>query len=75
MCTASCSRGLGERLSSSTKLRNDFASLELLRKLGQRLARRFLDAHYDDIGVKSSVNLQEEVYSERDDVRFAAWNP
>jgi NTE family protein len=57
--------GLGERLSSSTKLRNDFSSLELLRKLGQRAARRFLDTHYDDIGVKSSVNLQQEVYSER----------
>ncbi len=51
--------GLGERLSSSTKLRNDFQSLELLRKLGQRSARRFLDANYDDIGVRSSVDLQD----------------
>jgi NTE family protein len=57
--------GLGERLSSSTKLRNDFQSLELLRKLGQRSARRFLDAHYGDIGVRSSVDLKTEVYSER----------
>ena len=32
--------GLGERLSSSSKLRNDFESLELLRKVGQRAARR-----------------------------------
>ena len=56
--------GLGERLSSSSKLRNDFESLELLRKVGQRAARRFLDAHYDDIGVRSSVDLKAEVYSE-----------
>ena len=57
--------GLGERLSSSSKLRNDFESLELLRKIGQRAARRFLDQHYDDVGVRSSVDLTTEVYSER----------
>ena len=57
--------GLGERFSASTKLRNDFASLDLLRKLGQRAARRFLDNHFADIGVKSSVDLKAEVYSER----------
>jgi NTE family protein len=58
--------GLGERFSSATKLRNDYESFELLRKLGQRSARRFLDAHYDDIGARSSINLQAEVYSERE---------
>ncbi|MDO8878897.1 MAG: patatin-like phospholipase family protein [Pseudolabrys sp.] len=57
--------GLGERLSSSSKLRNDFASLELLRKLGQRAARRFLDHHFDEIGARSSIDLKTEVYSER----------
>jgi len=57
--------GLGERFSSATKLRNDFQSFDLLRKLGQRAARRFLDGHYDDIGVRSSVDLKTEVYSER----------
>jgi NTE family protein len=56
--------GLGERFSSATKLRNDYESFELLRKLGQRSARRFLDAHYDDIGVRSSIDLKAEVYSE-----------
>jgi NTE family protein len=58
--------GLGERFSSAGKLRNDYESFELLRKLGQRAARRFLDAHYDDIGVQSSVDLKTEVYSERE---------
>ncbi len=56
--------GLGERFSSATKLRNDYESFELLRKLGQRSARRFLDTHYDDIGVRSSIDLRAEVYSE-----------
>ena len=56
--------GLGERFSSATKLRNDYESFELLRKLGQRSARRFLDAHYDDIGVRSSIDLKAEVYAE-----------
>ncbi len=58
--------GLGERFSSATRLRNDYESFELLRKLGRRSARRFLDAHYDDIGVRSSVELKSEVYSERE---------
>jgi NTE family protein len=53
--------GLGERLSSSSKLRNDFESLELLRKVGQRAARRFLDAHFDDIGVASTLDMRGEV--------------
>ena len=55
--------GLGERFSSATRLRNDYESFELLRKLGQRAARRFLDAHYDDIGLRSSVDLKAEIYS------------
>jgi len=57
--------GLGERFASATKLRNDFESFQLLRKLGQRAARRFLDAHYAEIGVQSSIDLNAEVYSER----------
>jgi len=57
--------GLGERFSASSKLRNDFESLDLLRKLGQRAARRFLENHFADIGVRSSVDLKAEVYSER----------
>jgi len=56
--------GLGERFSSSSRLRNDYETFELLRKLGQRAARRFLEAHYEDIGVRSSFDLKAEVYSE-----------
>ena len=50
--------GLGERFSAATKLRNDYEFFELLRKLGQRAARRFLDAHFDDIGVRSQRRSQ-----------------
>ena len=57
--------GLGERFSSSSKLRNDLESFELLRKLGHRASRRFLDAHYADIGVRSSIDLKAEVAAER----------
>ncbi len=57
--------GLGERFASATKLRNDYDSFQLLRKLGQRAARRFLDAHYASIGVESSIDLKAEVYAER----------
>jgi NTE family protein len=57
--------GLGERFYSASRLRNDYQSFELLRKLGQRAARRFLDAHYAQIGAKSSIDLDAEVYAER----------
>jgi NTE family protein len=57
--------GLGDRLSSSSKLRTDFESFELLRKLGVRAARRFLDANYDAIGVRSSIDLDAELAAER----------
>jgi len=57
--------GLGERFSSATKLKTDFKSFDLLHKLGQRAARRFLDTHYDDIGVRSSFDVRAEVYAER----------
>ena len=56
--------GLGERLSSASRLRNDYESFELLRKLGERAARRFLDAHYADIGVRSSIDLEAEAFAE-----------
>jgi NTE family protein len=55
--------GLGERMSSSSRLRNDFQTFTLLRKLGQRAARRFLDANYDAIGAHSSVEVKSEIFA------------
>jgi len=57
--------GLGERLSSASRLKTDYKSFDVLHKLGQRAARRFLDSHYEDIGKRSSIDLQAEVYAER----------
>lgn len=50
---------------SSTKLSNEFDFFEMLRRHGRRAARRFLDAHFDDIGVRSTVDLRAEVPAER----------
>jgi NTE family protein len=39
----------------------------MLHRAGQRAARRFLDKHYDDIGVRSSMDLRTEMRAERDE--------
>lgn len=48
---------LGETLGARSKLSNDYEFFERLHKLGQRAARRFLDAHFDDIGRRSTIDL------------------
>ena len=40
-----------------SKLKVDFEFFLSLRKLGQRAARRFLDAHFNDIGRRSTIDL------------------
>jgi NTE family protein len=52
--------GLGTRLNGSSKLKTDFQFFDLLRRAGQRAARRFLDQHFDIIGVRSSVDVAAE---------------
>ena len=44
-------------LDMSSKLKTDFEFFSVLRKLGQRAARRFLDAHFNDIGRRSTIGL------------------
>ena len=41
-------------------LKTDYEHFETLRKLGQRAARRFLDAHFDDIGRRGTIDLVDE---------------
>jgi NTE family protein len=53
--------GAGRSYNASTKLANDYDFFVLLRDSGRRAARRFLDEHFDDIGVKSTVDLRAEV--------------
>ena len=52
--------GLATRLSAASKLKTDFEFLDLLQRAGQRAARRFLDQHFDAIGVRSSIDVAAE---------------
>jgi NTE family protein len=52
--------GLGTRLNASSKLATDFHFFDLLRRAGQRAARRFLEQHFDAIGVRSSIDVEAE---------------
>jgi NTE family protein len=36
----------------------------MLRDRGRRAAHRFLDAHFDDIGMRGTVDLAQEVQAE-----------
>ncbi|BAT57914.1 patatin-like phospholipase [Variibacter gotjawalensis] len=56
--------GTSMGLDADSKLNNDYDFFLTLRKAGVRAARRFLDAHFDDIGVKSTVDLDAEVQAE-----------
>jgi NTE family protein len=39
-----------------SRLNNDFDFFETLHRAGRRAARRFLDAHFDDIGVRGTID-------------------
>jgi NTE family protein len=57
--------GAAKNLSADTKLNNDYDFFEMLRQNGRRAARRFLDAHFADIGVRGTIDLRAEVRAER----------
>jgi len=48
----------GSRLTSTSRLKTDYAFFQMLQRAGRRAARRFLEAHYDDIGVRSTLAPQ-----------------
>jgi NTE family protein len=54
----------GTHFDAFSKLSTDFDFFEMLHVSGKRAARRFLDEHFDDIGVKSTVDLQAEAQAE-----------
>ena len=56
--------GMGKHLTADTKLSTDYDFFEMLRLNGKRAARRFLDAHFDDIGVRSTFDLHAEAQAE-----------
>ncbi len=54
----------GESFGARSTLKTDFEYFETLRKLGQRATRRFLDAHFDDVGRRSTIDMTTEVAAE-----------
>jgi NTE family protein len=53
-----------KELTADTKLDSDFAFFEVLRDGGQRAGRDFLSKHFDDLGVRSTVDLAAEAQAE-----------
>jgi NTE family protein len=54
----------GTHFDAYSKLSTDYDFFDMLHLSGKRAARRFLDEHFDDIGVKSTVDLQAEAQAE-----------
>jgi len=54
----------GTHFDAFSKLSTDYDFFEMLHMSGKRAARRFLDEHFDDIGVKSTVDLRAEAQAE-----------
>jgi NTE family protein len=54
----------GTHFDALSKLSTDYDLFEMLRVSGRRAARRFLDEHFDEIGVKSTVDLRAEAQAE-----------
>jgi NTE family protein len=54
----------GTHFDAFSKLSTDYDFFDMLRVSGKRAARRFLDEHFDDIGVKSTVDLRAEAQAE-----------
>src|SRR5579863_2599393 len=54
----------GTTFDASRKMITDYSFFEALHVNGKRAARRFLDEHFDDIGVRSTVDLAAEARAE-----------
>ncbi len=54
----------GTHFDAFSKLSTDYDFFEMLRLSGKRAARRFLDEHFDDIGVRGTVDLRAEAQAE-----------
>ena len=53
-----------KKLTAGSKLKSDFDFFQMLHKGGRRAARNFLTAHFDDLGVRSTVDLAAEARAE-----------
>jgi NTE family protein len=54
----------GTTFDASSRLSTDYDFFQMLQVNGRRAARRFLDEHFDDIGVRSTVDLRAEAQAE-----------
>ena len=54
----------GANFDAFSKLSTDYDFFQMLQVSGKRAARRFLDEHFDDIGVRSTVDLRAEAQAE-----------
>jgi len=55
---------VGKKLTPASRLNTDFDFFEMLHRAGQRAGRRFLDRHFDDIGVRGTIDLRAEMRAE-----------
>ncbi len=53
-----------KELTADSKLDSDFAFFELLRNGGRRAGHEFLSRHFDDLGVRSTVDIAAEAQAE-----------
>jgi NTE family protein len=58
---------VGRKLTPQSRLNTDFDFFEMLHRVGRRAGRRFLDRHFDDIGVRPTIDLRDEMRAEKDD--------
>ncbi|HWL31463.1 MAG TPA: patatin-like phospholipase family protein [Xanthobacteraceae bacterium] len=58
---------IGKKLTPETRLNTDYDFFEMLHRAGRRAARRFIERHFDDIGVRSTIDLREEMRTDRDE--------
>ena len=63
---------IGRKLTPESRLNTDFDFLEMLHRAGRRAARRFLDRHFDDIGVRGTIDLRAEMQIETNEALPAA---
>jgi NTE family protein len=62
---------IGKKLTPASRLNTDFDFFEMLHRAGRRAIRRFLDHHFDDIGVRGTIDLREEMRAEGSDLLIA----
>jgi NTE family protein len=49
------------RFGAASRMRSDYDFFVQLRDIGQRAAQKFLDAHFDDVGVKATVDIADMI--------------